>query len=117
MLNMKGNVSVVVREGWSLQGVSQGGFSLFRVINLQSSRVQSASNLSLWYVSFVSSRHRNALCCRTLRHDNLVRLIGVVRGETIFLVTEFMGKGNLVEYLRSRGRSVITKKDQINFAT
>ncbi|XP_025077024.1 tyrosine-protein kinase CSK-like isoform X2 [Pomacea canaliculata] len=53
----------------------------------------------------------------TLRHDNLVRLIGVVLGENIFLVTEFMGKGNLVEYLRSRGRSVITKKDQINFAT
>ncbi|XP_070210719.1 tyrosine-protein kinase CSK-like isoform X3 [Littorina saxatilis] len=53
----------------------------------------------------------------SLRHDNLVRLIGVVLGETIYLVTEFMGKGNLVEYLRSRGRSVITKKDQINFAT
>lgn len=53
----------------------------------------------------------------SLRHDNLVRLIGVVLGETIFLVTEFMGKGNLVEYLRTRGRSVITKKDQINFAT
>ncbi|XP_076443663.1 tyrosine-protein kinase CSK-like isoform X2 [Babylonia areolata] len=53
----------------------------------------------------------------SLRHDNLVRLIGVVLGETIFLVTEFMGKGNLVEYLRSRGRSVITKRDQINFAT
>lgn len=46
-----------------------------------------------------------------------MRLIGVVLGENIFLVTEFMGKGNLVEYLRSRGRSVITKKDQINFAT
>ncbi|KAK7499721.1 hypothetical protein BaRGS_00009062 [Batillaria attramentaria] len=53
----------------------------------------------------------------SLRHDNLVRLIGVVLSDTIFLVTEFMGKGNLVEYLRSRGRSVITKKDQINFAT
>ena len=79
--------------------------------------MQSTSDLSLWYVSFVSSLRRNALCCRTLRHDNLVRLIGVVLGETIFLVTEFMGKGNLVEYLRSRGRSVITKKDQINFAT
>ena len=117
MLNMKGKVSVVVREGWSLQGVSQGSFSLFRVINLQSSCVQSTSDLSLWYVNFVSSLHRNALYCRTLRHDNLVRLIGVVLGETIFLVTEFMGKGNLVEYLRSRGRSVITKKDQINFAT
>lgn len=52
-----------------------------------------------------------------MRHPNLVQLIGVVLGENIFLVTEFMGKGNLVEYLRSRGRSVITKRDQINFAT
>lgn len=41
-LNMKGKVSVVVREGWSLQGVSQGGFFLSRVINLQSSCVQNA---------------------------------------------------------------------------
>jgi hypothetical protein len=31
-------------------------------------------------------------------------------------VTEFMGKGSLIDYLRSRGRSVITRKDQINFA-
>ncbi|XP_012946794.1 tyrosine-protein kinase CSK isoform X2 [Aplysia californica] len=53
----------------------------------------------------------------SLRHENLVKLIGVVLGETIFLVTEFMGKGSLVEYLRTRGRNVITKKDQINFAT
>ena len=54
---------------------------------------------------------------RSLRHENLVKLIGVVLGETIFLVTEFMGKGSLVEYLRTRGRNVITKKDHINFAT
>jgi len=53
----------------------------------------------------------------SLRHENLVKLIGVVLGETIFLVTEFLGKGSLVEYLRSRGRNVITKRHQINFAT
>ena len=53
----------------------------------------------------------------SMRHPNLVQLIGVVIEDTIQLVTEFMGKGNLVEYLRSRGRSVITKKDQIDFAT
>lgn len=53
----------------------------------------------------------------SLNHVNLVKLIGLVIGDTIILVTEFMGKGSLVEYLRSRGRSVITKKDQIHFAT
>lgn len=60
---------------------------------------------------------KEASVMTSMRHPNLVQLIGVVIGETIQLVTEFMGKGNLVEYLRSRGRSVITKKDQINFAT
>ncbi|XP_052283250.1 tyrosine-protein kinase CSK-like isoform X2 [Dreissena polymorpha] len=53
----------------------------------------------------------------SVRHPNLVSLIGIVQEDTIYLVLEYMGKGNLVEYLRSRGRSVITKKDQINFAT
>jgi len=52
-----------------------------------------------------------------LRHPNLVQLMGVVIGETIHIVTEFMGRGSLVDYLRSRGRSVIQKKDQIDFAT
>ena len=60
---------------------------------------------------------------RSLQHDNLVRLLGLVIEEgkgggksKIFLVTEFMGKGSLLEYLRSRGRQCVTKKDQIGFA-
>ena len=61
---------------------------------------------------------------RSLQHENLVRLLGLVieegKGGTvkskIFLVTEFMGKGSLLEYLRSRGRQYVTKKDQIGFA-
>ncbi len=54
--------------------------------------------------------------CSALRHKNLVELLGVVLGETIYIVTEFLSKGSLVDYLRSRGRSIITKRDQINFA-
>lgn len=54
----------------------------------------------------------------SLRHNNLVQLLGVVfDGPSICLVTEYMGKGSLVDYLRSRGRLHVTKKDQINFAT
>ncbi|KAL8615942.1 hypothetical protein ACOMHN_034618 [Nucella lapillus] len=53
----------------------------------------------------------------SVQHENLVRLIGIVLGETFYLVTEFMANGNLEFYLQSRGRSVITKKDLINFAT
>lgn len=53
-----------------------------------------------------------------LRHANLVQLLGVVfDGPAIYLVTEYMGKGSLVDYLRTRGRQHVTKKDQINFAT
>ncbi|XP_059168757.1 tyrosine-protein kinase CSK-like [Physella acuta] len=54
-----------------------------------------------------------------LSHPNLVKLIGIVLNDSIIsiIVTEYMGKGNLVEYLRTRGRTVITKKNQINFAT
>lgn len=54
---------------------------------------------------------------RSLHHENLVNLLGVVRRkEQIYLVTEYMSKGSLVDYLRSRGRLHVTKKDQINFA-
>lgn len=53
----------------------------------------------------------------TLEHANLVRFIGLVFNKKhIYLVTEYMSKGSLVDYLRSRGRQHITKKDQINFA-
>lgn len=53
---------------------------------------------------------------RTLRHQNLVRFIGIVLGETTHIVTEYMAKGSLVDYLRTRGRAVITGIDQINFS-
>lgn len=53
----------------------------------------------------------------TLRHENLVQLIGVVLGDKTLIVTEFMAKGSLVDYLRSRGRNVVTKKDQIHYAS
>lgn len=53
----------------------------------------------------------------TLRHNNLVCLIGVSLDESpIYLVTEYMAKGSLVDYLRSRGRAVVTKQNQLDFA-
>lgn len=53
----------------------------------------------------------------TLRHKNLVQLLGVVLDKTTYIVTEFMAKGSLVEYLRTRGRAVISNADQINFSS
>jgi c-src tyrosine kinase len=53
----------------------------------------------------------------SLKHANLVQLLGVVlEGRNIYLVTEYMSKGSLLDYLRSRGRLHVTKSDQINFA-
>ncbi|XP_066980904.1 tyrosine-protein kinase CSK-like isoform X4 [Macrobrachium rosenbergii] len=53
----------------------------------------------------------------SLKHNNLVNLLGLVfEDNCILLVTEFMSKGSLVDYLRSRGRLHVTKRDQINFA-
>ncbi|XP_047004411.1 tyrosine-protein kinase CSK isoform X1 [Schistocerca americana] len=53
----------------------------------------------------------------SLRHENLVQLLGLVfSNKLIYLVTEYMSKGSLVDYLRSRGRLHVTRRDQINFA-
>lgn len=52
-----------------------------------------------------------------LQHPNLVHLLGVMNDEeNIHIVTEFLSKGNLVDYLRSRGRAVITKRELIKIA-
>ena len=52
-----------------------------------------------------------------LSHPHLIQLIGVSLDEKpVFVVTEFMEKGSLVEYLRSRGRAIIHKHDQLGFA-
>ena len=53
----------------------------------------------------------------TLQCKNLVSLIGVSVDEVpICLVTEYMGKGSLEEYLRTRGRSIISKKSLHDFS-
>ena len=53
----------------------------------------------------------------SLSHPNLVKLIGVsVDRKPVYFITEFMEKGSLLEYLRSRDRSVIKKSHQIGFA-
>ena len=53
----------------------------------------------------------------SLIHDNLVKLLGLVfNNQHMYLVTEYMSNGSLVDYLRSRGRLHITQRHQINFA-
>ena len=69
-----------------------------------------------WHIINFTSHHMFFIH-RSLQHENLVRLLGLVFDKNhISLVTEYMAKGSLVDYLRSRGRQHVTKKHQINFA-
>lgn len=65
---------------------------------------------------------KEAFVMSTLSHPNLVKLIGVVKHVSsgidkneISLVTEFMPKGSLLDYLMSRGRTIVTKKELVDF--
>ncbi|XP_029286447.1 megakaryocyte-associated tyrosine-protein kinase isoform X2 [Cottoperca gobio] len=51
-----------------------------------------------------------------LQHKNLVRLLGVILHKGLHIVTELMTKGNLVNFLRTRGRSVVHSVQLLRFA-
>ncbi|KAI6192776.1 Tyrosine-protein kinase Abl [Aphelenchoides besseyi] len=53
-----------------------------------------------------------------LRHTNLVALVGVVIDDNhdVFMLIEYMANGNLVEFLRSRGRHQVEKDQLLGFA-
>eukprot|EP00128_Syssomonas_multiformis_P013493 Colp12_sorted_trinity150504_noHs@29462 len=59
--------------------------------------------------TIVTNFYKEAEVQAQLSHPNLVKLIGVVTSTLpICIVLEFVDRGSLVDYLRSRGRSVIT---------
>uniref|UniRef100_A0A5S6QA73 Tyrosine-protein kinase n=1 Tax=Trichuris muris TaxID=70415 RepID=A0A5S6QA73_TRIMR len=66
----------------------------------------------------IESLLQEASMMMSLQHHNLVRLLGVVFNEItdIYLVTEFMANGSLLDYLRSRGRQMVTQSQQLGFA-
>ncbi|XP_016527287.1 megakaryocyte-associated tyrosine-protein kinase isoform X2 [Poecilia formosa] len=51
-----------------------------------------------------------------LQHKNLVRLLGVILHKGLHIVTELMTKGNLVNFLRTRGRSVVGPAQLLRFS-
>ncbi|XP_075060907.1 megakaryocyte-associated tyrosine-protein kinase isoform X2 [Mixophyes fleayi] len=51
-----------------------------------------------------------------LQHKNLVNLLGVVLHNGLYLVMELMSKGNLVNYLRSRGRTMVPPQQLLHFS-
>ncbi|CAD5111550.1 DgyrCDS847 [Dimorphilus gyrociliatus] len=52
----------------------------------------------------------------TLKHKNLVKLVGIVNKEKTLIVSEFMEMGSLIDFLRSRGRTKIKKSQLLGFA-
>ena len=59
----------------------------------------------------------NFFTYRFLHHPNIESLIGVSLDEApIYLITEYMAKGDLVDYVRSRGRAIITISNLFEFA-
>uniref|UniRef100_A0A671TD41 Tyrosine-protein kinase n=1 Tax=Sinocyclocheilus anshuiensis TaxID=1608454 RepID=A0A671TD41_9TELE len=51
-----------------------------------------------------------------LHHKNMVRLLGVILHNGLHIVTELMTKGNLVNFLRSRGRFAVSVTQLLRFA-
>ncbi|XP_078524575.1 megakaryocyte-associated tyrosine-protein kinase [Lissotriton helveticus] len=51
-----------------------------------------------------------------VQHKNLVRLLGVILHNGLYIVMEYMSKGNLVNFLRTRGRSVIHNRQLLEFS-
>lgn len=61
---------------------------------------------------FLSEAHIMA----DMKHINIVQFIGVAtKTAPVMIVSEFMAKGCLLDYLRSRGRAVITGGEQLGF--
>jgi c-src tyrosine kinase len=61
---------------------------------------------------FMSEAHVMA----DMKHENIVQFIGcATKTEPVMIVSEFMAKGCLLDYLRSRGRAVITGGEQLGF--
>lgn len=53
---------------------------------------------------------------RKVRHKNLVRLLGVILHNGLYIVMEFMSKGNLVNFLRTRGRALVPLPQLLQFS-
>ncbi|XP_043833730.1 megakaryocyte-associated tyrosine-protein kinase isoform X1 [Dromiciops gliroides] len=51
-----------------------------------------------------------------IQHKNLVRLLGVILHQGLYIVMEYMSKGNLVNFLRTRGRALVHKAQLLQFS-
>ncbi|XP_014388962.1 PREDICTED: megakaryocyte-associated tyrosine-protein kinase isoform X5 [Myotis brandtii] len=51
-----------------------------------------------------------------LQHKNLVRLLGVILHQGLYIVMEHVSKGNLVNFLRTRGRALVNTPQLLQFS-
>ena len=59
-----------------------------------------------------------AAIMKEMRHPNLVQLLGVcTREPPFYIVTEFMSRGNLLDYLRNAKRTEVTEVVLMYMAT
>lgn len=112
-----------VKEGWAIKrndlrlgnkiGKGEFGDVLEGHYRGQKVAVKSLKDTSRAAQQFLAE----ASVMTSLSHKNLVQLLGVsLDGDPIYIITEFCGKGSLVEYLRTRGRAVIGQKDLVKFS-
>ncbi|XP_077913604.1 megakaryocyte-associated tyrosine-protein kinase isoform X7 [Halichoerus grypus] len=51
-----------------------------------------------------------------MQHKNLVRLLGVILHQGLYIVMEHVSKGNLVNFLRTRGRALVSTPQLLQFS-
>ncbi|KAF0887307.1 MATK kinase, partial [Crocuta crocuta] len=51
-----------------------------------------------------------------IQHRNLVRLLGVILHQGLYIVMEHVSKGNLVNFLRTRGRALVSTPQLLQFS-
>ncbi|KAM4737741.1 proto-oncogene tyrosine-protein kinase Src isoform 1-T1 [Anableps anableps] len=60
---------------------------------------------------------QEAQVMKKLRHEKLVQLYAVVSEEPIYIVTEFMGQGSLLEFLKGEYSSMLRLPQLVDFAS
>ncbi|RDD37190.1 Tyrosine-protein kinase CSK [Trichoplax sp. H2] len=89
-------------------GSVQKGFYRGRPVAIKSMNASNVATELLLHEASISTH---------LNHPNLVELIGIAADDNnMYMIVELMPRGSLVDYLRSRGRSVINEEIQLKFA-
>ncbi|XP_041746257.2 megakaryocyte-associated tyrosine-protein kinase isoform X1 [Coregonus clupeaformis] len=130
-LELSKSISVCVTVGWLLdirkltlgESIGEGEFGVVyegdyigQKVAVKNIKCDVTAQAFLEETTVMTFSSDSELSTRKLQHKNLVRLLGVIVDNGLHIVTELMAKGNLVNFLRTRGRSVISTGQLIRFA-